>query len=364
MKVSFLKKDLLEGISVVGDVAGKGTTLPILANILIETDKDKVRVAATDLEINISCFVKANVLEEGGITVPGKKFGDIIRELPSTEEIVIQVRKNNNVLINCGKSFFKLMGSGKEDFPEIPHQKEEGFVNIEQGLLKHIINLTSFSVSIEDVRPALKGVLFVLKDNQIRFVATDGHRLALIEKKVDNKKGSKKEIIVPGKAICEVGRNLKEGVATITFNENQIQFQLNQTTLTSKLIEGNFPDYSKVIPETTGKQVLLNRDVFLSAVKRVSLLTSELSQLIRIDLFKNKLIVSSRSPELGEAKEEMDVAYDGEDISIGFYPRYLMDGLKNITDKQITLGLIQQDKPATIKTEEGYLYVVMPMELT
>jgi DNA polymerase-3 subunit beta len=365
MKIKTLKAPLLKAIQVLQNIISVKATLPILSNILIETQKGKIHMAATDLDVSISLtFTPTVINEEGSITVPAKKFSDIVKDLPEGE-INITVRKNNSISIESERCFFKLMGLPKDDFPKIPRLYDKESIAINQGLLKNMLSLTSFAVSRDETRYILNGILFVVKDKGLRLVATDGRRLALIKKEIELPPEFKKELIVPIKATQELMRNLTdEGMVKIVFGENQISFQFDHTTLISRLIEGQFPNYEQVIPKGDKGTIVINRERFLWATKRMAILTSPDSQSIKIDLFKDKLIFSKNTPDMGEAKEEIDIEHQGEEFSVGFNPQYLIDVLKSLKGQDVSLELTGPESPGIVRAEGSYVYIVLPMQLS
>ncbi len=364
MKIKTEKEPLSKAIQAFQNIISTKATLPILSNFLIETQKDKIHMVATDLDVGISLNLPVEIIEEGSITVPAKRFSDIVRELPEGQ-IDITVRKNNSISIESQRCFFKLMGLPKEEFPKLPKLHEKESITLNQQLLKNMLNLTSFAVSRDETRYILNGVLLVAKGKGIRFVATDGRRLALIEKELESPGEFKKEVIIPIKAVQELIRNLQdEGLVKITFGENQISFQFDSMVLVSRLIEGQFPDYEQVIPKEGKDKIAIDREKFLWAAKRVSILTSPDSQSIKLDLFKDKLIFSKNSPDMGEAKEEIDIQHKGEEVSVGFNPQYLIDVLKSLKEEAVSLELTGPESPGIIRAQENYIYIVLPMQLS
>ncbi len=366
MEIRILKSNLLKAISLVGSVtAQKANTLPILGNILIETQKeDSLRLVGTDLEVGISTAVPAEVMKEGSITVPSKKIYEIVRELPDGE-IEITVAKNNAVSIRAGKAYFKIMGLTKEDYPKFPEWTPKDVIEIDQALAKESFSLTCFAISYDETRYVLNGVLVSVRSNKIRFVATDGRRLAYIEKEFINKTGRQFEMIVPIKAVHELIKMLSwEGQLEMIPLQNQVVFNFGDTYLVSRLIEGHFPNYEQVIPKDEKTTSFTNREEFLQAVRRTALLTSADSPAVKFDFVKGKILISSRSPNLGEAKEELAAEVKGDDLAIGFNPHYLIDVLKNLDIEKISLSMTDPDKPGLLKGKDGYLYVVMPMQLS
>ena len=361
-----VQKDLfLKAIGLVSSVTGnKANSLPILGNILFEAKPDgTLQIIGTDLEVGISTQLQAEVLKEGSVTVPAKKIHEIIRELPAGE-VEVTVAKNNAVTIKAGKAYFKIMGLSKEDYPKLPEWKWEDAVEVEQSLLKESLSLTSFAISYDETRYVLNGVLLSAKDQHLRFVATDGRRLAFIEKEFQNKDHRTFEMIVPVKAVQELLKILSwEGTVKIIPAQNQTIFHMGDTFVVSRLIEGHFPNYEQVIPKEEKTMTSTNRKELLQAVRRASLLTSPESPAVKLDFVKGKILVSSRSPNLGEAKEELAADVRGDELAIGFNPHYLIDVLKNLDIDQISLSLTDADKPGLLKGKDGYLYVVMPMQL-
>lgn len=365
MEIKVTKNNFLKAASLVtGVTAQKANTLPILGNVLLETtSKGELRLIGTDLEVGISTTMPVEVLKEGSITVPAKKINEIIRELPEGD-VEITVSKNNAVNIKAGKAYFKIMGLTKEDYPKLPEWSAKDSVELEQGLIKESLALTSFAISYDETRYVLNGVLISAKGNKIRFVATDGRRLAYIEREFKNKGGQEFEIIVPVKAVQELIKMLSwEGTVQVIPSQNQAIFNMGETYLVSRLIEGHFPNYEQVIPKGEKTTSSANREELLQAIRRAALLTSPDSPAIKMDFVKGKILVSSRSPNLGEAKEELAANTTGDEVAIGFNPHYLVDALKNLDIETVSLSLSDPDKPGLLKGKDGYLYVVMPMQL-
>lgn len=369
MKISTSKDALLKGIQVVQNAVSTKSTLPILSHILIEAKKNEIKLTTTDLEMGVSIVIDGKVEEEGAITVPAKKFSEIVKELSSQDAITIQVKKGQAVSIECGKSYFRLMGLLKDDFPQLPdfssHAKNIESVKIHQKTLKNMIQLTSFAMSHDETRYVLNGILFSFKDKTLKLVATDGRRLAFMEKDVPETGNAKKDVIVPMKTIQELNRNLGEdGDVTLYFKENQIQINIGPVLITSRLIEGEYPNYEQVIPKKTKEQIKINTQEFLQATRRASILTNQDSQSIRVNMVKDRMIISKTTPDLGEVREELEVDYKGGETVIGFNPTFLIDMLKNVEDEQIQFSFIDPEKPAVLKTKENYTYIVLPMQVT
>ncbi len=362
MKLQTQRDILLNGIQTVQNIITARATLPILSNILIETQQGGLRLTATDLDVGISCVIPVDIQEPGAITIPAKRFSDIIKELPA-ENVSITTQKNNSAIIETGQCQFKIMGLGREEFPKLPEFKDKEVIKLEQGVLKQMLNLTAFAVSIDESRYILNGILFRISKNNLMLVATDGKRLAIIEKQLRQVVDKDISIIVPIKTVHELNRNLKdEGELSLTLGNNQVLFDLGNVVIISRLIEGEFPDYRQVVPPVSENKMKVDRQQFLLAVKRAALLSTPDYQAVKLEVFKNKLVLSKSTPDVGESREEVKVEYQGKELAIGFNPNYLIDVLKNLSDEQIELELSDTEKPGAIRTA-GYIYIVLPMRL-
>lgn len=368
MKIICNKENLLSGIQVVYGTTTLKSTLPILSNILVETTREGIRLTATDLDIGIINDIPLKVEVEGAVTIPAKRFFDIIKEIPHDKQITISAKKNNIINIECENLFFKLIGLPKEEFPRLPEFKDKESIVVSQPLLKKMLAMTSFAMSFDQTRYVLNGSLFVIGPKSIRIVATDGRRMSMVENSVQLPKEfekNPKQIVIPAKAISELLKTLQpEGDAKIIISENQVLFNLGSTTIISRLIEGEFPKYEQVIPKESKDKLKVSRESLLLAVKRASILTSQESQAIKLEVFKDKLVISKVTPELGESREEIPVSYGGSGIVIGFNPGYLLDVLKNMDKPEVALELSSPEKPGVIRTDDGYVYVVLPMQIT
>lgn len=362
MKIKIVKTDLLKNIQNVQNVISSRTSLPILSNVLIEAEDGSIKLTSTDLDIGIISSFKSEVDEQGAITVPVKRFNDIVKELPD-EDILINTLKNNSMSIKCGKCFFKILGLPKEDFPKLPEFASEPDLILDQKVLKNMLTMTHFSMSKDETRYVLNGALFLFKKNQFTIVTTDGKRLSLVKKTLENDVQDK-SVIIPSKAAYELSRTLKDdGKVKITFSENQVRFELENITIISRLIEGEFPNYEQVIPPPPKEKIIIQREEMLLGVKRAALLTTPDSQSIKIDILKNKMIISKSNPNIGETKEEIEITYKGPEIMVGFNPGYLIDVLKILPIDELAVEVLGPDKPAVLRIEDWYLYLVLPMQL-
>lgn len=356
------QENLLSGIQTVQNIVSSKVTLPILSNILLEAKGAKLRLNTTDLDIGISCEIPVDILEEGAITIPAKRFGDMIRELPSGD-ITLSVKKNNQVDIEGKLCRFKLGGLPKDEFPKFPEFKDKEAIRIEQATLKEMFRLTSFAVSHEESRYVLNGILFEISDNVLRVVATDGRRLAKIEKKLPAVIKKEIAVIIPIKAVQEIGRNLRdEGVLSMVVGANQVLFDVNDVLIATRIIEGEFPNYNQVIPKPAKNRIKMNTQEVLSSIRRANLLSTPDFQAVKFEIFPNKLVISKSTPDVGESREVIPVEYDGEEMMVGFNPQLLIDFLKNINDEHIQMEILGTDKPAVMRLQD-YLYLALPMRI-
>ncbi len=365
MEIQIQKNDLVSSLGLVIGAVNARNTLPILTNVLVETiGMEGIRLTATDLEVGLCTTAESKNLKEGSITLPARKFYEIAREL-ADEEVLITVAKNNAVNIKTGKTYCRIMGLGKEDFPKLPEITLEGAIELDQHVVKECLTLTSFAISYDETRYVLNGILINVDGSKIRFIATDGRRLAYVEKELETKAAKTLQFIIPTKTVSELSKILGDsGKVSIVHTQNQVVFHMGKTFLVSRLIEGHFPNYEQVIPKEEKTIGSVNRQALLSAVKRAALFTSQDAQAVKLDFVKDKILISSHSPNLGEVKEEIDAEISGEDVSIGFNPHYLLDALKNIDIDNVSLSLTKPDKPGLLKAKNDYLYVVMPMQIS
>ncbi|MCX7926896.1 MAG: DNA polymerase III subunit beta [Candidatus Omnitrophica bacterium] len=363
MKITVEKEVLIKGIETILNVISTKATLPILSNFLLETHKNSLKMTATDLNIGISCVIPVEVHEQGAITIPARRFSSIIKELPENT-IHLTTKKNNIISIETQNCYFKIIGLAAEEFPKLPELKEKQEVIIEQGILKQMLEQTAFAVSIDETRYILNGILFTSKKDSLTLVATDGKRLAINTKKLIQPTEKDFSIIVPLKTIQELQRNIKneDSELNIVIGSNQILFHLNGTTIISRLIEGEFPDYTQVIPPPTDNKMRIEREKFLLAIRRASLLSTPDYQAVKFEIFKNKLVLSKSTPDIGESREEIPIEYNGKEMIIGFNPNYLIDVLRNLNVEIIDFEITGSERPGVIRMSD-YIYIVLPMRL-
>jgi DNA polymerase-3 subunit beta len=364
MKFSATKEKVLEGLQQVQNVVSTRTTLPILSNVLLQAKEGMVNLTTTDLDVGVRGGFEANVDKAGASTLPARRLFTIIRELPSSE-ISIEVDGKNAASIRSGQSFFKILGLPEEEFPPLPKFENAKVVTMRQKDLRDGLRKTAYAISTDETRYVLNGVLFSFKENKLTLVATDGRRLAMVDIELEFPRSHEADIIVPTKAVTELQRLLTDdGEVKISVGTGQIAFDLNDTLLVSKLIEGNYPNYKQVIPSEAKERVTLERETFLNSLRRVSLLASDKSNSIKLNFSKNNIEITANTPEVGEARESLPVVYKGRDFSIAFNPEFLMAPLRNLAEDEIFFDLIDEMSPGVLKIQTPFLYVLMPMRVS
>jgi DNA polymerase-3 subunit beta len=362
IKFRVTKEKILAGLQNVQNVVSTRTTLPILSNVLVQAGTKGLDLTTTDLDVAVRCTVEAEVTKAGGTTLPARKLFSILKEVPAADN-EIEVDDNNAASIRCGSSFYKIMGLPEEEFPRFP-QAEGKSLKIDQGIMRDMLRKTAYAVSSDETRYVLNGVFMAFKGDKLTVVATDGRRLALVEREMEVPKGMEAELILPSKAVGELQRLLSDqGEAKLSVGENQIIFNLGGTTMASKLIEGTYPNFRQVIPAEAKERVPLERETLLGALHRASILASEKSQSVKLNFGKNNLTITATTPEVGEAKETVAINYKGKEIAIAFNPQYMMDPLRNLDADEVFIELTDELSPGVIKVNEPFLYVIMPMRL-
>ncbi len=368
MKLTIAKEQLLQGLQAVQNIVSTRTTLPILSNVLLQADGNRLELTATDLDVTISCSAEARVEKPGATTVPVKRFFGIVRELPGNE-LELEVDEKHGCLLQAGSSYYRLNGLPAEEFPPLPKFAEKKKVMLPQEKLKSMLRKTSFAISTDETRFVLNGIFFSLKEHKVTMVATDGRRLALTDEDVEIPVEGQGEFIVPTKAINELNRLLlPAGNAEVRFTDNQAAFYLKDETssgvlIISKLVEGNYPNYRQVIPSETKERIALGREELLQALRRAEIVTSDKSNSVKMSFTKNNLAITANSAEFGEARESIAINYKGRDIAIAFNPGYLMDPLKALENDEVFLELIDELSPGVLKVNGPFLYVLMPMRM-
>jgi DNA polymerase-3 subunit beta len=370
MELVVRKTDLLRELQLFQGIVERKNTIPILANVLMDAKGDQVSFLATDLEVGLRSKCAATVTKPGSLTLPAKKFFEIVKSLPETDIRIAEDK--GGVKIAADRFDSRLQTLPREDFPTLPESGGTPTAALERNAVKEMVAKTQFAITGEDTRYFLNGALFVLKPEEMSLVATDGHRLALVSVNrngAGKKKDEESKAILPKKTLGELGRLLSEGDGDIGYErgENHLFFQVGDRMLISRMIDGQFPAYERVIPKGNDKHIEFERDRLTNAVKRVALLSNERSRAVKIQIEKGKVDVTSSSPDLGEAKETLPVEYSGTSMQICFNAQYVLDFLAAVSTDVVSLELKDEVSQAVMKPvgAEGYdyTYVIMPMRV-
>jgi DNA polymerase-3 subunit beta len=374
MKLSIPKSELQQGLTRIQAIVEKRNSMPILANVLLEASgkggEGSLRLAATDLEVGIQSIHQADIGKAGGLTVSAKKLYEIVRELPD-EPVELEATRTSFLAIRCARVNFTLAGTAAEEYPTLPSFTPEKTVPVQAAVLSTMIERTMYASSVDETRYNLNGVhLEVLPDSgKIRMVATDGHRLARVDRTLATDPSALASgVIIPRKGLAELKRLVDEDDADeveLAFEGNSGLARKGDVTLVMRLIEGEFPNYSQVVPKQVSRRVTIPTDDLGHALRRVALLSSERSRAVKLELGDRKLSISSSNPDLGEASEELDIDFDGEPLAIGFNARYLLDVISALRSKELTIGFQDDLSPAEVvpTDDEDTLAVVMPMRI-
>src|SRR3954469_3478216 len=371
MELVVRKTDLLRELQLFQGIVERKNTIPILANVLIEADGEKVRLLATDLEVGLRSTCQASVTKSGSLTLPAKKLYEIIKALPDTD-IRIEADRSG-VKVTADRFDSRMQTLPREDFPTLPDASGAPGATLARDVLKQMVAKTQFAITGEDTRYFLNGALFILRNDAMRLVATDGHRLALVSvpRTVEGADGVDDEVrvILPRKTLLELGRLLSEGEGEILYErgENHLFFSIGGRLLISRMIDGQFPAFERGIPKSNDKRVEFDRDRLTSAVRRVALLSNERSRAVKFQMDKGKVEIASSSPEFGEAKEVLMVDYAAAPVTICFNAQYVLDFLGVVETDTVSLEFKDEMSQAVLKPigADGYdyTYVIMPMRI-
>jgi DNA polymerase III subunit beta len=375
MELTVGKGDLQKELQLCQGVVEKRSTIPILSNVLLKAADGRLQIAATDLDVTILSSCAARVTTPGGVTIEAKRLFDIVRSLPD-EDVHFTLQENNSILVESGTAKFRLLGLPAEDYPTLPTVNVSDAYTIPLDELKTMVGKVKFAITHEETRFQLNGALLKVQPNKMEMVATDGHRMALINFPSGitgkGKKGADLTILVPRKALGEIER-LEGGVdGTVAFgvSENQLFFEAGDRRLLARMIDVNFPNYMEVISRDNDRRVMVDRERLLSTIKRISLVANERTRAVRFDFAPGKLTVSSTNPELGDARETVPIDYAGQPFFVGLNAAYVMDFLSATDTPSVSLDLKDENsqcigRPASTAEDlpYDYLYVVMPMRL-
>ena len=368
MKLTLERSALLTGLSHVQSVVERRNTIPILSNVLLSADGSTLTLVATDLDIEVSEQVEAQVSAPGQVTAPAHTLYDIVRKLPDGAQVQLTINNDDRLDVDAGAAHFTLPLLPSGDFPKMSADGLDGNAfSLPASDLKRLIDKTRFAISTEETRYYLNGIYLHAHEGLLRAVATDGHRLALAEQPLPAGSESMPGVIVPRKTVAEARKLIDgtDGDVQVSVSEAKIRFQTGTVVLTSKLIDGTFPDYERVIPRGNTKELVLDNSVFASAVDRVSTISAEKSRSVKLSLADSNLALTVNNPESGQAKEDMPVNYDADPLEIGFNAKYLLDVAGQIEGQDATFKLDSASAPALVtdSEDEHALFVLMPLRV-
>ncbi len=365
MHVRFQRNKLLQPLSYVIGVVERRQTLPILSHVLLRTSDESTTLTGSDLEVEVIAQAYGEVLESGNATLPARKLYDICRALPEDTELDIRLG-GEKVLLKAGRSRFSLLTLPDSDFPDIPTSEWEHTLSITEDTLKRLIEQTYFCMAQQDIRYYLNGLLLELQSDRLRVVATDGHRMALSEAPIEGAGDIEKQLIVPRKGVQELSRLLGgNGALTLRTGPNHLRVEMSGVTLTTKLIDGRYPDYNKVIPAVGGEPVYIERQRFREALSRAAILSTEKFRGVRINLDRETMTITVHNPDQEEACEELSVKYKGKPIEIGFNVSYLIDAVSALQGEELQFTLTDPNSSSLLQEKDSAYpkYVIMPMRL-
>lgn len=369
LKLNLIKADLFRGIQIVQTAISNRNTLPALGNILFEASEKGLRLSATDLEVGIRTWVKADILTPGSITIPAKILADFLRTLEEDREVKLEVSEGNKIGIRSGRDRLSVVGLPQEDYPVLPEFNEDKAVLVPRQTLQEMVRKTVFATSTDETRYVLNGVHLIIEGNKATAVATDGRRLAYIQRPI-SAKNLQAKVIVPTKALQELLRLVSESrskqeTLQVAFTDNQASFSDGETVILSRLIEGHFPNFEQVIPKTHELQIKVNRAAFLASVTRAAVGTLERGGAIKLILTKGAIRIQAAAQGRVEVESELATSYEGADFEIAFNPVYLMDLLKNLDTEEVLIELASPLNPGVVRPaeDESYRYVMMPMKI-
>lgn len=365
MRFSLQREVLLKPLAQVVNVVERRQTLPVLANLLVQVQDGRLSLTGTDLEVEMVARVAVEDAQDGETTIPARKLFDIVRALPDGSKVVVS-QSGEKITVQAGRSRFTLASLSANDFPSIDEVEANERVTVPEASLKELIDRTAFAMAQQDVRYYLNGLLFDLRDQALRCVATDGHRLALCEAALDGS-GAKRQIIVPRKGVQELQRLLEGGERTLELElgRSHLRVKRDDVTFTSKLIDGKFPDYEAVIPIGADRIVSVDREVLRAALQRAAILSNEKYRGVRVEVSPGQLKISAHNPEQEEAQEDVEADTKVDDLAIGFNVNYLLDALTSLRDEHVVLQLRDANSSALVRgaDNERSRHVVMPLRL-
>lgn len=365
MKLTASREEFLAPLQSVIGVVERRQTMPVLANVLLGARDNRLAVTGTDLEVELVAAASVSVQQPGDVTVPGRKLLDIFRSLPEKTSVTLS-SEGERISVRAGRSRFTLSTLPAAEFPVVEEINAQQTLTLAQGEFRRLIDKTHFSMAQQDVRYYLNGLLLETEGKLLRAVATDGHRLALCEMELESAARSGQQVIVPRKGVLELQRILgSEGTIELTIGSNHVRAQIGDIRFTSKLIDGRFPEYGRVIPASPPRRIEADREVLRQALQRTAILSNEKYRGIRLALKPDLLTVQAHNPEQEEAEDQVEVSYQGEELEVGFNVNYLLDALAAIEGEKVEIGLTDANSSCLIRAPGGAQtrYVVMPMRL-
>lgn len=365
MKLTVKRQELLDKLSNIQNIIEKRNTMPILSHFLLEADKKGSTITATDIETALREPIELGVSKAGKLCIPARKLFEIVREVDG--DVTIETEDSEWIRVSAGESSFRLACLPPEEFPSWPQMEKALEISLEPAALSTMIEKTIYAAGESDTRYTLNGILFHLKDGKIVLVGTDGHRMAVIESEAPSAAaGEETKVIVPRKTVSELRKFLEaEGPVAVVIGKNNILFKIGDIEFLARLIEGTYPDYTQVIPAGNEKKLKADRAAFIKALRRVSIMSRERSNAVKLDLDSGKMTLSSSNPDIGEAKDTLPVEYTGEALAVGFNARYLIDVLQAMGGERVQFELQDPLSPSLLKEEgnEAYRCVAMPMRI-
>ncbi len=364
MKIKVNKEAIIYCLKKVQSVINPRNALPVLSNVLFKAEDGILELTATDMALTVRATMEAEVIEPGSTTLPAKRIFGVFREL-NADEAEMEVNKDNIAFIRAASSYFRIHGISEADYPSLPELNDAQAFTLDQGVFRNMLKLTSYAASTDANRQLLNGVLLSFQSGKLSVVATDSRRLALVEQEVEFPASASRDMIVPLKTIDELLRTLNDaGEVKVLAAPKQVSFEFDGMLVISKLVEGTYPNYRQVIPQNPGERATLERETLLSAVRRTSQLVSDAISSVKLTFSSNKLEILATAPEIGEARETMDVKYGGKELSISFNPAFLMDPLKALTTDEVFLDLQDDTTPGVMRSTINFAYVLMPIRVS
>ena len=362
MKFSISRAKFVDGLKSVQNIVGSKVSIPVLQNVRLEANDQVLRLTTTDLDISINSTIECDVQEPGATTLPVKILFNMV-SCAAEGLVEVEVDENEKASIRAGSAKYKLVGIPEFEFPKLPEDEGAYGYTLPQVVMKEMLRKTSYAASQDETRRSLRGVLMSFKNAKLTMVATDGRRLALVEKEIDFPAEATRDITLPTKAVQELQRSLgSEGDVIVRVQRSQICFTLGHVLIYSKLIDEMYPNYTQVIPVSCEQQIKVDRQLLISAMERVNVMTSDIHS-VKLRFSDNLLVVSSATTEVGEAKDEVPIKYGGNEIEIMFNPTYVIEALKAIDDDEVVFNLNNGHSPAVIRCSIPFLYVIMPLRV-